>query len=236
MEKTEHVYARDAYTTQLDATVVDVKPEGIILDRTIFYPQGGGQPSDQGKLISGGTEIPVVALKKQGNVVLHQIDGEVQVGDDVQCEVDWDYRYKLMKHHTALHILSAVVWDETQAKVTGGTIYENKARLDFDLIEFNKEMAAGFVEKTNQLIDEDHKVSIDFLSREEADKDPDLIRTKVNLLPKSITEIRTVKIGDVDLQADGGLHVKSTKEIGSVSLVKVENKGKGRKRISIAVD
>jgi misacylated tRNA(Ala) deacylase len=169
-------------------------------------------------------------------VVLHQIDGEIQVGDDVQCEVDWDYRYKLMKHHTALHILSAVVWDETQAKVTGGTIYENKARLDFDLIEFNKEMAAGFVEKTNQLIDEDHKVSIDFLSREEADKDPDLIRTKVNLLPKSITEIRTVKIGDVDLQADGGLHVKSTKEIGSVSLVKVENKGKGRKRISIAVD
>ncbi|MHA2170045.1 MAG: alanyl-tRNA editing protein [Candidatus Kariarchaeaceae archaeon] len=236
MEKTEQVYARDAYTTQLDATVVDVKPEGIILDRTIFYPQGGGQPSDQGKLISGGSEIPIVALKKQGNVVLHQIDGDVQVGDDVQCEVDWDYRYKLMKHHTALHILSAVVWDETQAKVTGGTIYENKARLDFDLIEFNKEMAAGFVEKTNQLINEDHEVSIDFLSREEADKDPDLIRTKVNLLPKSITEIRTVKIGDVDLQADGGLHVKSTKEIGSVSLVKVENKGKGRKRISIAVD
>ncbi|MHA2092551.1 MAG: alanyl-tRNA editing protein, partial [Candidatus Kariarchaeaceae archaeon] len=151
MEKTEQVYARDAYTTQLDATVVDVKPEGIILDRTIFYPQGGGQPSDQGKLISGGSEIPIVALKKQGNVVLHQIDGDVQVGDDVQCEVDWDYRYKLMKHHTALHILSAVVWDETQAKVTGGTIYENKARLDFDLIEFNKEMAAGFVEKTNQL-------------------------------------------------------------------------------------
>ncbi len=236
MVKTELIYSTDSYAKETEATVLEVTPDGIVLDKTIFYTQGGGQPSDKGKLVSGDKEFQVVSMKKSGDQVYHKIEGELNVGDKIKEVVDWDYRYKLMKHHTSLHILSAVVWNETQAKVTGGTIYEEKARLDFDLSEFNKEIAAKFVDKTNQIIKEDHPVSISFLSREEADKDPDLIRTKINLLPKSISEIRTVKIGTVDLQADGGLHVKSTSEIGSVSLLKVENKGKGRKRISIAVN
>ncbi|MHA2252315.1 MAG: alanyl-tRNA editing protein [Candidatus Kariarchaeaceae archaeon] len=236
MAKTDLLYNTDSYSTEMEATVIEVLDEGVILDRTVFYPQGGGQPSDRGKLMVEGKEFDVLKLKKQGDQVIHTIDGELNIGDQVKGIVDWEYRYQLMKHHTALHILSAVVWRETEAKVTGGTIYEEKARLDFDLAEFNREMAAEFVEKTNKIILEDHAVQISFLSREEADKDPDLIRTKVNLLPPSITEIRTVKIGDVDLQADGGLHVKSSKEIGSIRLEKVENKGKGRKRISIAVN
>ena len=140
-----------------------------------------------------------------------------------------------MKHHTTLHVLSAVVFRNYEAKVTGGTIYEDKARLDFDLQEFNKDLAESLVQETNEELKKDHQVSVEFISREEANKRPELIRTKVNLLPDSIKTLRLVKIGDVDIQADGGLHVKSTKEIGDIQLVKVENKGKGRKRITVGV-
>lgn len=232
---TEYLYITDAYLKEINAKVLSIHEEGVILDQTIFYPQGGGQPSDRGYLEKDGQRFNLTGLKKDSENLYHQIDGDLSPGDEVKAVVDWDYRYKLMKHHTALHVLSAVVFRKYKAKVTGGTIYENKARLDFDLQEFNREIAQQVVDELNEELVKDHQIEIGFLRREEADKNPDLIRTKVNLLPKSISEIRTVKIGDVDFQADGGLHVKSTKEIGRVQLGKVENKGKGRKRITISV-
>ena len=232
---TQYLYITDAYLKEINAKVLSVHEEGVILDQTIFYPQGGGQPSDRGYLEKDGQRFNLTGLKKDSENLYHQIEGDLSPGDEVKAVVDWDYRYKLMKHHTALHVLSAVVFRKYKAKVTGGTIYENKARLDFDLQEFNREIAQQVVDELNEELVKDHQIEIGFLRREEADKNPDLIRTKVNLLPKSISEIRTVKIGDVDFQADGGLHVKSTKEIGKVQLGKVENKGKGRKRITISV-
>lgn len=235
----EQVYSSNAYMKELETSVHSVVEGGVILESTIFYPQGGGQPSDKGKLtrLSDKKQFTVTDMKKDHGELIHLVEGEIDLhpGDKVLAEIDWDYRYKLMKHHTTLHVLSAVVFRNYEAKVTGGTIYENKARLDFDLQEFNKELAADLVQETNEELKKDHQVSVEFISREEANKRPELIRTKVNLLPDSIKTLRLVKIGDVDIQADGGLHVKSTKEIGDIQLVKVENKGKGRKRITVGV-
>ncbi|MDH5644844.1 MAG: alanyl-tRNA editing protein [Candidatus Heimdallarchaeota archaeon] len=230
------LYLVDSYKKELATIVIEVIEGGAVLEQTIFYPQGGGQPMDKGVLIWNNEDYPVIEIKKIDDKLIHLTEHTFSVGDKVTVKIDWDYRYALMKHHTALHILSAVVYRKYQAKVTGGTIYEDKARLDFDLSEFGFEMANDLVEETNNEIRRDHLVEIEFLDREAADKNPELIRTKVNLLPKSINEIRTVKIGDIDLQADGGLHVLKTSEIGEVQLVKIENKGKGRKRISISAN
>ncbi|OLS20844.1 MAG: Alanyl-tRNA editing protein AlaX-M [Candidatus Heimdallarchaeota archaeon LC_2] len=239
MNETELVYSAESYLQELNAIIIGITSEGVILDKTIFYPQGGGQPSDRGTLIGidNDHQIKIIGMKRDGGKLIHIIADEQEnkfiVGDKVNAKIDWDYRYKLMKHHTSLHVLSAVVYRKFEAKVTGGTIYEDKARLDFDLPELNRETALELVKETNEELQKGHKISVEFVSREEADSRPELIRTKINLLPASVTEIRLVKIGDVDLQADGGLHVKSTDEIGIVELKKIENKGKGRKRISI---
>ena len=241
MNETELVYSSESYLQELEAEIIEITSEGVAFNKTIFYPQGGGQPSDRGTISSIDNELQctVMGIQKLGNKLIHTIS-EVQaskfaVGDKVILRIDWDYRYKLMKHHTSLHVLSAVVYRKFDAKVTGGTIYEDKARLDFDLPELNRETAIELVKETNEELQKAHKISVEFVSREEADNRPELIRTKINLLPASVTEIRLVKIGDIDLQADGGLHVKSTDEIGKVELKKIENKGKGRKRISISV-
>lgn len=241
MSNTELVYSSDSYLKELDAEIIEVTPEGVILDKTIFYPQGGGQPSDKGTISSkdGDIQIAITGMKKEAGKLIHIIvpeqENKFTVGDKVKAKIDWDYRFKLMKHHTSLHVLSAVVYRKFNAKVTGGTIYEDKARLDFDLPELNRETALGLVQETNEELQKDHKISVEFVSREEADSRPELIRTKINLLPASVSEIRLVKIGDIDLQADGGLHVNSTNEIGILELKKIENKGKGRKRISIGI-
>ncbi len=241
MSNTELVYSSDSYLKELDAEIIEVTSEGVILDKTIFYPQGGGQPSDKGTISSkdGDIQIDITGMKKEAGKLIHIIaqdqDNKFKIGDKVNAKIDWDYRFKLMKHHTSLHVLSAVVYRKFNAKVTGGTIYEDKARLDFDLPELNRETAIELVQETNEELQRGHKISVEFVSREEADSRPELIRTKINLLPTSVTEIRLVKIGDIDLQADGGLHVNSTNEIGMVELKKIENKGKGRKRISIGI-
>ena len=171
----------------------------------------------------------------QGTFVKLKGEPQVEIGKQVLQKIDWDYRYQLMKHHTVLHILSAVVLQKFEANVTGGTIYIDKARLDFDLQEFNKNLAQSLVDEVNTIILQNHEVSIQFVDRNTAERDPELIRTKVNLLPSFITEIRLVKIGDVDIQADGGLHVKKTSELSNIELVKTENKGKGRKRITVSI-
>lgn len=231
----QQLFLEDSYIKEHDAVVTAITDDGIQVDKVLFYPRGGGQPDDKGVVVHNDKEYEVTGIRKEeGNLVL-LVDGDFSVGDKVVQKIDWDYRYRLMKHHTSLHVLSAVVWDKFEAKVTGGTIYENKARLDFDLAEFNKDMAQDLVAETNKLLQQGLEVDVKFVPRDEAEKDPNLIRTKINLLPKNITELRLVKIGDVDIQADGGLHVKNTDEIGEIELLKTENKGKGRKRISIGV-
>lgn len=241
MTKTELVYSSDSYLKEINAKIIELHEDGLIIDKTVFYTQGGGQPSDRGVIrkTSDGQEINIVGMKRDSGNLIHLTDKsqehDFKVGDEVMAIIDWDYRYKLMKHHTSLHVLSAVVYRKFEAKVTGGTIYEDKARLDFDLPELNRETATELVKETNEELQKGHKISVEFVSREEADRRPELIRTKINLLPDSIREIRLVRIGDIDLQADGGLHVNSTEEIGVVELKKIENKGKGRKRISVGV-
>ena len=241
MTKTEPVYSSDAYLKEVDAQIIELHEDGLILDKTVYYPQGGGQPNDRGiiRRKSDKKEITVLGMKRDRGKLIHTVDKnqehDFKVGDKVSAIIDWDYRYRLMKHHTSLHVLSAVVYRKFNAKVTGGTIYEDKARLDFDLPELNRETATELVKETNEELQKGHKISVEFISREEADQRPELIRTKINLLPESVREIRLVKIGDIDLQADGGLHVHSTDEIGMLELKKIENKGKGCKRISIGV-
>ena len=196
-----------------------------------------GQPEDKGVLIIQDEIYEVLEIKKFSDGVYLKINEfeSLSIGDICVQKIDWVYRYKLMKHHTVLHILSAVVWDEFKAKVTGGNIYEDKARLDFDMEMLDNEIAEEMVRRVNTIISQNHRVDVTFENRDKLKEDSDLIRTVVNLIPESVEIIRIVKIGDVDIQADGGLHVKNTSEIGKVKLIKKENKGKGRKRISVGI-
>ncbi len=231
----QQLYLEDSYCQELQSTVLDIEERGIKFEQTIFYPQGGGQPEDKGVIVVDGTEYPVTGIKSTADGTFIKSDAPLKVGNSYDQKIEWDYRYQLMQHHTILHILSAVVWDKFQAKVTGGTIYHDKARLDFDLVEFNKQLAQELVDEVNRIIADHHQVTIQFVDRQTAESDPELIRTKVNLLPAHVKEIRLVKIGNVDIQADGGLHVNNTSELNSVTLVKTENKGKGRKRITVSM-
>ncbi len=231
---TEILYLENAYLKEIEAIVTHVLDNGVILDKTIFYPGGGGQPEDKGLIISD-KEYSVKGFDKNNRGMVHLIEKGLSVGDIVTLKIDWEYRYQLMRHHTALHLLSAVVNDKFEnTKVTGGNIHFDRARLDFDLLEFKKDMAQTVIDDVNRISKEDHEVSISFMPREEVEKIPELQRTTV-VLPASITQFRIVTIGNVDIQADGGLHVASTREIGEIKLVKTDNKGKGRKRVTISI-
>ena len=234
--ETELLFLRDAYLTDFDAEVIDVEPDDrrLALDRTAFYATGGGQPHDTGVL--GGH--PVLDVRKQGGLVWHTLGGESAVpgrGATVHGEIDWERRHRLMRTHTALHILCGVIWNQWGVPVTGGNMEPLAARMDF---EFDP-LPEGFKETVARLVaDEiaaDRPIEVSFLPRGTALADADLIRTKVNLIPESVTEIRVVDIVGCDKQADGGTHVRSTGEVGGVRVVKTESKGKGNKRLRIEV-
>lgn len=236
--ETELLYSSDAYLRSFDARVVEITPDGgIILDRTGFYVTGGGQPHDTGALTWNGGSAQVVEVRKVGPLVVHRIDGEPPpVGTPVHGEIDWDRRYALMRHHTALHSMSGVIYQLFGATVTGGQMYPDRARMDFQLPDLSAERLQQIEQRTNELLAEDHPVSIRFLPREEAFQIPDLIRTKVNLIPEGIETIRVVNIEGVDQQADGGTHVANTREVGRVRIAGSENKGKGNKRLEIVLE
>lgn len=233
---TKPLYSTNSYLKELATKIIGKTKKGVIPDTSIFYPRGGGQPEDKGVLIDAlGGEFPVLGLYRVGNALEHHTSNNFEIGDQIKMKIDWEYRYKLMKHHTSLHLLSAAVnnmFDETT--VTGGNIYPDRARLDFDLKDFDKSRVPQLIEKLNEMIRQEHEVSIAFMNRDEAESHPQLFRT-TKVLPKTIQKIRVIKIGDVDIQADGGLHVNNTREIGKVVLVSTDNKGKGRKRITIKV-
>jgi misacylated tRNA(Ala) deacylase len=236
--ETQLLYATDAYLREFDAQVEEVTAEGrVILDRTAFYPTGGGQPHDLGVLTWDGGSASVVEVSKSGGQVVHQVDGPYPpLGAQVRGEIDWERRYALMRHHTALHSMSGVIFQLYGATVTGGQMYPDRARMDFLLPDLSADRLARIQERTNELLAEDHPVSIRFVSRSEAFQIPDLIRTKINLLPEGIDEIRVVNIEGIDQQADGGTHVARTREVGQVRITGSENKGKGNKRLVIVLE
>jgi misacylated tRNA(Ala) deacylase len=232
------LYATDAYLKSFDAEVLEVTPDGaVILDRTAFYPTGGGQPHDLGTLSWDGGSTSVVDVRKSGPQVVHRMESAAPAaGVRVHGEIDWQRRYALMRHHTALHSMSGVIYQLYGATVTGGQMYPDRARMDFLLPDLSVERLATIEQRTNELLAECHHVSIRFLPRAEAFSIPDLIRTKVNLIPEEIEEIRVVNIEGIDQQADGGTHVANTHEVGRVKIAGSENKGKGNKRLEIVLE
>ena len=237
----ENIYSTDAYARELDATVVEVDPDAhaVLLERTVFYPGGGGQPADEGELSgeSGGT-WRVTGAKKRGDDVWHSIaDGtELPAVDTaVVARLDWDRRHRLMRTHSALHVLCGVVWRDHHASVTGGNMEPLSGRMDFEFETMSGELVGEIERRVNEEIAADREIRVAILPREEAFAIPDLIRTKINLLPEGITEVRTIEIVGLDLQADGGTHVAHTGEIGHVNVTGYESKGRINKRIRIEV-
>ena len=227
----------DAYLKEFEATVLEVVGGGVSLDRTAFYPGGGGQPPDTGTLTSGEREWRVKKLSRSGGKLVHELDSEPPAaGETVRGAIDWDRRYELMRTHTALHILCGVVWRDYGAQVTGGNMKPLSARMDFEL----ESMSASFAKEIEELINAEVRaarpVHIRTLPRREAFEIPDLIRTKINLLPESITEVRTIDIDGLDIQADGGTHVANTQEVGTIRVLGHESKGRINKRLRIAVE
>ena len=235
---TELLYADDSYLRECDARVTDVRDgNAVVLDRTVFYPTGGGQPHDTGVLRWDGGEARVTEVKKQGPDVLHLVEGEAPpVGARVHGVIDWDRRLALMRHHTALHAMSGVIYQLFGATVTGGQMYPDRARMDFALPDLSPDKLRQIEDTTNRLLAEGRPVHVRSMPRQEALQVPDLIRTKVNLIPESVTTLRIIDIEGIDVQADGGTHVRNTAEVGRVRVVKSENKGKENKRLEIALD
>lgn len=239
---TELLYYQDAYLKEFDAKVTAVQGEGentqVTLDRTAFYPGGGGQPNDEGWINIGDVRTWVSKVKKEGDQIWHtlSINGGISgitAGDVVHAELDWARRYQLMRTHTAMHILCGVVWRDYSASVTGGNMDPGQGRMDFEFASLSRDLIIEIEAKCNAEIAAAHPVRAQILPREAAFQIPDLIRTKINLLPMGIQEVRTVEIVDLDLQADGGTHVANTQEVGRMKVVDYKSKGAINKRIYI---
>lgn len=230
---TELLYLRDSYLREFEAKVVghDDEQNGVLLDRSAFYPGGGGQLPDQGTLWRGAAQNRV-SKTRRGN--WHVIDGELpDIGSSVRGELDWDRRYKIMRTHTAMHILCGVIWRDYQASVTGGNMDILSGRMDFEFERLAPKVIAEIEKKINLEVEAARAVKTEILSREAAFEIPDLIRTKINLLPQSIQEVRTVEIVGLDLQADGGTHVANTSEVGAIKISKYKSKGGINKRLYV---
>lgn len=228
------LYLRDAELRSFTGRVVARRDDAVALDRTAFYPTGGGQPHDTGTL--GG--LPVVEVRKEDGLVWHRLAGGPLPDDgaEVVGAVDWDRRHRLMRTHTAMHVLCGVIWNEWRVPVTGGNMEPLSARMDFEFDPLPEGFAARVEELVNAEIAADRPIRVEFLPRETAVLDEDLIRTKVSLIPEAVREIRVVDIVGLDKQADGGTHVRSTAEIGRFRVVKTESKGKGNKRIRVEIE
>jgi len=229
-----NIYSTDSYTREVATTVVDVDHAAgrVLLEETVFYPGGGGQPHDTGNLWIGDDALRVDQVTSDHGRVWHRLEGALPaIGTPVRAELDWDRRYTLMRTHTAMHAMCGVVWERYQSPVTGGNMKEGEGRLDFELPDWEAAHKFPMEEELNLQLAKALEVSVSFLPRSEADADPSLIRTKVSLLPKDLTEVRVVDIVGLDRQADGGTHVHRTDEVGRVEITKVESKGKAFRRI-----
>ena len=229
-----YLYQTDGYLKDFEAVITAVIPDekAVVLDRTAFYPGGGGQPNDAGMLAG----LNVIKVRKAGDDVLHVVDGDLPaIGTRVHGVIDWDRRYQLMRTHTAMHILCGCVFRDYGAQVTGGDMEPLKGRMDFEFERLQKELVTVIEAAINREVQAGREVRVKILPRAEAFQIPDLIRTKINLLPEGIQQVRTVEIVGLDLQADGGTHVKNTSEVGQIHVVDYKSKGAINKRIYVEV-
>jgi misacylated tRNA(Ala) deacylase len=234
---TDALYHLDAYLKEFDAVVTAVEGQAVALDRTAFYPGGGGQPHDTGTLTDGTRTWQVVKSRKAGPDIWHEVDGEAPApGTRLHGRIDWERRYPLMRTHTAMHILCGVIFRDYGASVTGGNMEPLKGRMDFEFETMRQELVKEIEEKINVEIAAARPLKVKILPRAEAFAIPDLIRTKINLLPEGIAEVRTVEIEGLDLQADGGTHVANTGEVGRIRVTDYKSKGKINKRIEVVVE
>lgn len=236
---TEKIYSTDAYVRDMEAQVVrtDIDDNRVLLDRTVFYPGGGGQPADIGELWVGEDRLSVVRVTDDRDGVWHWLDGGLPAaGTHVRGNLDWNRRYEMMRTHTAMHAMCGVIWRRYQVPVTGGNMDAGEGRLDFELPEWNSDDKPTVEAELNAELASRLRVQVSFLPRAEADEDPSLIRTKVSLLPADLRVVRVIDIVGLDRQADGGTHVESTGEVGTVSLATVKSKGRGFRRFRFTLN
>ena len=238
---TDLLFHEDSYIQSFDASVVAVDAEnsGVVLDKTAFYPGGGGQPADSGTISFSGNIFPVQRAGKYGGKIVHQFFENFTlplIGSQIQGQIDWDWRYKVMRTHTAMHILCGVIFRDYGASVTGGNMEPLKGRMDFEFETMHRDLVDEINASINKEVVNARSVHTKILPRDEAFKIPDLIRTKINLLPEGIKEVRIVEIEGLDLQADGGTHVRNTSEVGEIRVVDYKSKGKINKRIYVELD
>lgn len=241
---TELLYLHDHYLKEFDAKIVETPDEKtVVLDRTALYPRGGGQPSDRGTLtLKNGTVLEVIESKKEGSRAIHvftkTLTEEVRaslISSTVHGKIDWPLRYLHMRYHTALHILSGVVYQKFQSRITGGQIYPDRARLDFTLADLNKERVQTIESEINRIVKEDHDVKTIWVSADEATSRAELYRLSADLLPKGLDKLRIVDIVGFDAQLDGGTHVARTSEVGALKVSRTVNKGRDNKRIEVVL-
>jgi misacylated tRNA(Ala) deacylase len=233
---TELLYLGDAYLKEFEAEVVDVQKQEVALNRTAFYPGGGGQPSDSGSLRIGERTWPVRGARRRDGMLWHKVEGDPPgLGERIEGSLDWARRYQVMRTHTAMHILCGVIWRDYAASVTGGNMEPLRGRMDFEFEHMQKELVQEIEAAINVEVEKELPLQTRILEREEAFKIPDLIRTKINLLPEGIQQVRVVEIVGLDLQADGGTHVANTGEVGPLQIVDYKSKGAINKRLVVAL-
>ena len=234
----EALYLSDAYLRRFEATIVAVSPEGVRLDRTAFYPTGGGQPADRGTLtLSDGGAVEVSDVRKSPEGIVHQLaeSPPLAPGQPVVGEVDWPRRFAHMRYHTALHILSGVVYRRIGSGITGNQITAERARMDFSIPGFDRALAESLIEGVNTVVRERRPVTVRSIPRAVAEKDPTLVRVAQELMP-DVAVVRLIDIEGFDVQADGGTHVSNTAEVGVARLERIENKGAKNKRLYLTLD
>jgi misacylated tRNA(Ala) deacylase len=234
---TEELFLKDSYIREFEARVVRLEGREIVLDRTAFYPGGGGQPADRGSLGIGPVHAGVVDVRREGKEIVHVLDKAIpETVRDLKGALDWERRFAHMRYHTALHVLSGVIWRNFEAKVTGGQMRAERARMDFSFPgEWTADVVGEIERLTNEALAEERPVRVYELEREKALANPDLIRTQVNLVPERVRTIRIVEIEGLDTQADGGTHVADTREVGEMEITGHKSKGRQNKRIEFVL-
>jgi len=233
---TKPLWFDDCYLKEWSATVTSALNNEVELDATAFFPEGGGNPCDMGKIIKDGNDFSVNEVKKRDGKIVHILDKVgLQSGDKVHCVLDWERRYKVMRMHTAMHVLIQTMFKDTGALVTGNQIYPDRSRVDVNIENFDRDLIQRIVDKANSIIAEGHDVKIYYLPREEAMKIEGLVKLAV-AMPPNIETLRIVEVEGVDIQADGGCHVANTKEIGVLRITKMENKGKNNRRLEFVIE
>lgn len=238
--ETKLLYLENSYLKEFDATITSIQEKKVELDQTAFYPESGGQLGDKGAIVCNNHKYQVLNTKKEQGKAIHYLNSsdsldELRVGDKVHCILDWPFRYKMMRMHTAAHIISGIINKEAQALITGNQLGQEKSRIDYDLEKFDREQMKVFIEKADKIAQTGMEVTSYTITRQEAESKPWLCKLAKGL-PPAIQEIRILKIGDVDEQPDGGTHVKNTSEIGKIVYLDVENKGATRRRVYFTLE